>query len=302
VAVSLSPDENFIASVADHRVSVYSRAGDLLWRNETYPDVRSVGIFSGGLLAVAGSPGTIHAFNQTGFELWNYSAPGIGEIAFAPGNSDILAASEYTLLALHPSGNLLWKFYTGDEIRDIAVSGDGSSIAVGNQGGRLFLLDRNGKQLFAFTVGNWVNAVSLSEDGALVAAGGTDRKLYLFERSGRLLFSSTTGSSVKSVAISADGSALAAVSDMVYYYDLRQVPSGETTSSTPPPPTTAPAAPPTPAGTTAPPPERTIESPPPTEAIPEETTTPESGPEAPALIAAGIGCLCFMMNRRAGRK
>jgi outer membrane protein assembly factor BamB len=292
-ALSLSPDENFIASVADHRVSVYSRGGELLWRNQSYPDVESVGISSAGLLTVAGSPGTIHAFNQSGFELWNYSAPGIGEIILSPENSDILAASEYTLLALHPSGNLLWKFYTGDEIRDIAVSGDGSSIAAGNQGGRLFLLDRNGEQVFTSTVGNWVNAVSLSEDGALVAAGGTDRKVYLFERSGRQLLSSTTGSSVKSVAISADGSALAAVSDRVYYYDLREVP-GETTP-VPSPVTTAP---PAVATTTTKAPSATIPETTATMTAPAGTTPTQAASGPLHLIAPAAISLWFALKRR----
>ncbi|MDD1664329.1 MAG: PQQ-like beta-propeller repeat protein [Methanomicrobiales archaeon] len=292
--ISLSPDENFVASVADGRVSVYTRGGELVWRNDTYPDVQYVGVSPGGLLTVAGSPDTIHAYNQSGFELWNYTAPGIGEIIVSPENSDIIASSDYTLLSLHPSGNLLWKYYTGSEILDIGISGDGSTIAAGNQGGQVCLLDANGKLIWSYTAGNWIDAVSLSGDGSLIAAGGIDRKIYLFERSGGLLWDYTAGGQVKSVAISSDGSGLVAGADMVYYFSLR--PSSPT--GTPTPQATSPAQVHTPVPP-APPTPKTVErtpSPLPSEPIPVETT-PESGSESLAFIALCIGSLCFFRRR-----
>jgi WD40 repeat protein len=299
--LSLSPDENFVASVAQGIISVYSRGGDILWRNDTYPDVRYVAISPRGILTVAGGKDTIHAFNQTGFELWNYTSPGIHGVRLSL-DSNIIAASEYTLLCLHPSGNLLWKFYTGDQIRDFAISRDGSSVAAGNQAGRLVLLDRNGKEVFSAQLGNWVNAVSVSGDGALIAAGNTDRKVYLFDRSGQQLFSYTTGSIVKDAAISSDGSALAATADMVYYFDLASTSPAEITPTgqppvTPPPATTA--LPPAPATTpaSAPVTEAIPEGLPPTEAPPEEPPTTEAGSVSLAVLALGIGAVWFVKRR-----
>lgn len=290
--ISLSPDENFIASVADGRVSVYTRGGELVWRNYTYPDVQYVGISSAALLTVAGSPDTIHAFNQSGFELWNYTAPGIRKIIVSPENSDIIAASDYTILSLHPSGNLLWRYYTGSEIRDIAISGDGSTIAAGNQGGQVCLLDENGKLLWSYTAGNWIDAVSLSGDGSLIAAGGIDRKVYLFEKSGGLLWNYTTGGQVKSVAISSEGSGLAAGADMVYYFSLRpnppagsptpQVRSTEQVTA----PVSFPANPVGGATTVLPP-----------ATVPVPVTTPRSASGVPAFIAPCIIILYFIRRR-----
>jgi WD40 repeat protein len=291
--LSLAPDENFVAAVAGGRVSVYTRGGDVLWRNGTYPDVQFVAISSGGLLTVAGGTETIHAFNQTGFELWNYTAPGIAGVRISPADSDIIAASDYSLLCLHPSGNLLWKNYTGDEIRDFAISGDGSSIAAGNQGGRLVLLDRNGKEVFTTRIGNWVNAVSLTRDGSLVAAGGTDRNVYLFDRAGTQIFSDTTGSIVSGVAISADGSGLAAGSNMVYYYNLRATPPSETPPAPPALITAAPAATvttPAPAAGTTPVPTTAI--------APEETPAPGAGSGSLAVLALAIVSLYGIIGRR----
>jgi WD40 repeat protein len=294
--LALSPDENFIAAVAGGQVSVYTRGGELVWKNSTYPDVEFAGISAGGLLTVAGSPGVVHAFNQSGFELWNYSTPGVREVIVSPENSDILVASDYIILSLHPSGNLLWKFYTGDEIRDIAVSGDGSSVAAGNQGGRLVLLDRDGNLVWSFTGGNWINAVSVSGDGALVAAGGIDRKIYLFDRSGRQIFSYTAGSIVNGVAISSDGTALAAGADMVYYFNLREIPPPGETPTAPPPPVTVTHTPP--ATTPVPSPGSPRGTPPPSPAVPAATTIrePESGLVAVAAIA--IVVLGYSMNKR----
>jgi WD40 repeat protein len=295
--LALSPDENFVASVADGRVSIYTRGGDLVWQNSTYTDVKVVGISRDGLLTVAGSPDVIHAYNQTGYEIWNYSAPGIRSVLVSPGNSDIIAVSDYMVLSLHPSGNLLWKFYTGDEVRDIALSADGSSIAAGNQGGRLVLLDRDGNLVWSFTAGNWINAVSLSRDGSLVAAGGIDRNVYLFDRSGRQIFTYTTLRIVQCVAVSPDGSALAASSDRVYYFDLGPGGAGETPTipsltATAPPATPAPASTPTP-----PAPMETPGGSVPATTAPATTETPRSGSEYTALAAAGIAGLGYILRR-----
>jgi WD40 repeat protein len=292
--LSLSPDENYVASVAQGLVSVYTRGGDVVWRNDTYQDVKYVGISLNGLLTVAaGTDNIIHAYNQTGFELWNYTTPGIHGIRLSPADSNIIASSDYTLVCLHPSGKLLWKFYTGDQIRDYAISRDGSSVAAGTQGGRLVLVDRNGKEVFSSQLGNWVNAVSLSRDGSLVAAGSTDRSVYLFDRKGQLLFSDLTGSIVRSVALSSDGSAMAAASDMVYYYDLKGSPPTVSTAATPtpvvamPPPAAMTTRPVVPTGT---PPV----TPTPTEAVPGETPTPESGSGPLAVLALGLGAVWIL--------
>jgi WD40 repeat protein len=290
--IALSPDENFVASVADGRVSVYTRGGELVWRNDTYRNVQCVGISAAGLLTIAGSQDAIHAFNQSGFELWNYTAPGIREIIVSPENSDIIAASDYTILSLHPSGNLLWRYYTGSEIRDIALSGDGSTIAAGNQGARIILLDENGRLLWSYTAGNWIDGVSLSGDGSLVAAGGIDRKVYLFEKSGRLLWTYTAGGQVKSVAISSDGSGLAAGADRVYYFTLTGSSPGTTPPSvTTPAQTTVPA-------TTAPAPTNPVEGAPP---VSPSMTVPVQTPRAAsgqlAVLALGILFLGLPLKR-----
>lgn len=293
--IALSPDDDFVASVADGRVSVYTRGGDLVWRNSTYRDVEFVGISPGRLLTVAASDEVLHAFNQTGFELWNETAPGISEVLVSPADSDIIVASDYTVLSFHPSGNLLWRFYTGDEIRDIAISEDGSTVAAGNQGGRLLLLDQNGRELWSFTVGNWANAVSLSGDGSLVAAGGIDRKVYLFDRSGRQLFNYTTGGIVQGVAVSSDGSALAAAADMVYYFDLRQPAPGETTPVPTPVTTTFPAPSPSAPVPTPSVPSETTTTPSPT--LPAETTPRETAWGPAVLVAPGMVILWFALKR-----
>ena len=294
-ALTLSPDENFVASVADGRVTVYTNGGELVWRNYTYPDIRFAGIGPAGLLTIAGSPGVIHAFNQSGFELWNYTSPGISQVIVSPANSEIIAASDYTVLSLHPSGNLLWKFYTGSEIRDLAISGDGTRIAAGTQGGKVFLLDGDGNLLWSYMAGNWINTVSLSGDGSLVAAGGIDRNVYLFDRSGNLLWSYTTGGQVEGVALSSDGSGLAAGSDRVYYFSLRPImtPVPSLPAATSPGQTILPVTPP-PSTTN---PGREAAPLPPPATIPVQATTPGSAPGPLALIAFGFLSILFGMRR-----
>ena len=155
-----------VESPAEGRVTVYTRGGEQVWRNYTYPDIKYVGISATGLLTVAGSPDTIHAFNQSGFELWNYTAPGISQVIVTPGNSDIVAASDYTILSLHPSGNLLWSYSTGSEIRDIALSGDGTLIAAcGSQIVQIDIHERTFRILAQAPAG--VECIALASDGRL---------------------------------------------------------------------------------------------------------------------------------------
>jgi WD40 repeat protein len=222
--ISLSPDEHFIASVADNCVLVFGRDGQLLGK-ACYPGMHSAAISNNGM-TVAGTFDSIMALSYRGSELWRYPAPGIEEVAISQ-TFESVAVSDYTLLFLNSSGNLLWQYMTSNTIRDLRISSDASSIAAGNQAGDLYLFNRTGGLLWKKNLGNWINAVSLSSDGSLIAAGGLDRKVHLFDRDGALLWEYSTESPVEGIALSSDGSFLVAGTDdgNISLFDLRGIQS-----------------------------------------------------------------------------
>jgi len=277
--IALSPDENYIATVAESEVSLYTPEGQLLWRKYN-PGSKSVAVSSNGLMTVAsGGRGTI-AYNQSGFQLWTSAGSGDNLVITIP-DSNIITTSQYTLYFLHPSGLYLWKSLTSNIIRDFSSTPDGSYIVVGNEAGNIYLFNKSGNVLWKYNAGDWINSVSISPDGSIIAAGGNNKKLYVFNRDGRLLWDYATEGLVKSVVISADGSSLVAGSDRIYYFSLQPIQSSSLATPEI-----------TPTRTQA---VETITLP--STTGPMETPTQKSGLRFSVLIALGISFVWIILRR-----
>jgi WD40 repeat protein len=74
----------------------------------------------------------------------------------------------------------LWSHETGGLVRGVSVSADGSHVAAGSNGGRVYLFDRSGL-LWSHQTGGAVWGVSVSADGKYMAAGSADGKVYFFQ-------------------------------------------------------------------------------------------------------------------------
>jgi WD40 repeat protein len=118
-----------------------------------------------------------------------------------------------------------WSFPLSVSIGDLAISGDGRRIVVGDQGSHLRLFDRNGgTPVWTYTVElEQFNSVDISRDGLAIVAACTDAKVYFFQcDSGTPAWVfDTQGSrgSVVDVAISSDGCYIA-VADYDHVYLL----------------------------------------------------------------------------------
>jgi outer membrane protein assembly factor BamB len=145
--------------------------------------------------------------------LWIYKTDGkVFGVRFSPDNSLIAAGSGLgSLYILDRSGNCLWSYKTGDEIRNaISYSADSSIIAVGSFDKKVYLFNRLGELQWNYKTGDRVSSVIISADGSIIAVGSEDGKLYLLDRSGELLWCKKLGDSVGGVSLSADGSIIAA--------------------------------------------------------------------------------------------
>ncbi|MBP2110603.1 ABC transporter permease subunit [Paenibacillus silagei] len=114
------------------------------------------------------------------------------------------------LAPLNVSAQAPWSSEGAEEITSIAVSADGSRVAMGSHGSKAAVFDQEGRVLFEVEAGNVVNAVDLLEDGTLLAASD-DRHLYAYGPDGHLLWDRDFKHQVKSVSASSDGALVTAV-------------------------------------------------------------------------------------------
>ena len=107
-------------------------------------------------------------------------------------------------------GNLLWAFETGGYVGSVAITPDGSRVAVGSTDdsdvGNAYLFDGGGNLIWSFETVGEVTSVAISPDGSQVAMGSHDGNAYLLGGGGNLLSSIETRLFARSTAVTADGS------------------------------------------------------------------------------------------------
>lgn len=128
----------------------------------------------------------------------SYETPGVN----ASRRATVVAGSSNGYVYVYDeAGGLLWSYSTGADVASVAVSSDGSYIAVGSLGNKLFLFARPGKLLWEKTVpissgygGGWMGeeskSVAISAHGEYVVAACTD-SLYVYKKDGALRWSHT---------------------------------------------------------------------------------------------------------------
>jgi hypothetical protein len=80
------------------------------------------------------------------------------------------------------TGDLLWRYATGDEVWDVSISADGNYIAVGSKDYTVYFFDSSGSLLGEYKADYYVSAVSTSVDGDFTAAGSYDNNVYFFKK------------------------------------------------------------------------------------------------------------------------
>lgn len=108
----------------------------------------------------------------------------------------------------------LWSSSTGDEIKSIATSSDGSHTVFGSANGKIYLFNSSGSLLWSYQTNDSVFSVDISSNDNYIAAGtggysyssGWYGEVYLFDKSSSTpLWSYKAGDRVNSVSISQGG-------------------------------------------------------------------------------------------------
>jgi hypothetical protein len=146
------------------------------------------------------------------YPAWNYpTGSEIREIAVSPdGTHFAVGSTDHTVYGFTREGKLLWSYMTGDVVNSVAIASHGQYVAAGSQDKKVYYFTREGRLLWSFPANDVVKSVAVSADGQLVVAGSRDRTVMVFSVEGTPLWSFTTGSYVDAVAVSADGKYVAA--------------------------------------------------------------------------------------------
>jgi ABC-type sugar transport system permease subunit/outer membrane protein assembly factor BamB len=127
-------------------VYIYNRNGDLLLESFIGYDVHSVAVTANGARIIAGCrDGKAYYINGA-------------------------------------NGDIIWSYETGGEVQSVALAADDGSILIGADDGRAYLVDAEGQLLQTIQQDDDVLAVAISGDGSLIALGTVDNKGLVYDR------------------------------------------------------------------------------------------------------------------------
>lgn len=215
-------------------------------------------------------------------------------IAFTSDGSTIYTAGGKRVSSHAKDGTLNWqRMVTTADITSLACSGDGRTVVVGCQDGKVYALDMRGIAHTEYKTGGWVNAIGLSQDGTLIAAGSVDRSLTLLTRNGEVqrILKTTSIIQPRSIVISNDKSYLVYADQSTinaYYIEPEVFIADETATPRPTTFRTTPA-------TTAVPAMTTIETV--VTEIPVQTTATQKSPVSLVTVAGAVAAVLALMRR-----
>ena len=160
---------------------------------------------------------TVHGEEDNYNFLWSYDTNSwIGSVAVSSNGSFIAVGSNDAVYLFNKEGNILWSNTTVGIVNGVSISSNGSNILIGSTDNYIYFFETNGSLLWSYKLSYYVNAVSLTPDGSFIVAGTEASDVYLFNKEGDLLWVSSVKEDINSIAISPDGLYIAVGTDNGY--------------------------------------------------------------------------------------
>jgi hypothetical protein len=231
VAAGCCADEGSAYAAVGGRGEVWWLAPDLMTRWER--SVPAAGLAAaldpfGRCLAVADAGGNLSLFDRRGRQLSRVQTPRpLCHLAFVPEAPRLLGGADLGLLAcFDPAGDCLWREGLVAHIGALAVTGDGSRIALAcfSEGLRFYSLA--GRKEGSFAPPEPCRLVALTYDGGRLLAGGLGNRLWLLTREGGMLETLTLDGPAAGLALAPLGewAAVALADGRILGLDLRAAP------------------------------------------------------------------------------
>jgi len=204
--MTITPDGTYIGGSVSNVYGMVYKDGRPIWDYRTEGKVNDVSITPDGqTLAIASSDNNVYLI-RSGLLLWKYDAKmPVISVAVTPDSSYLVCGT----------GSLESK--EGDAPKDY----------------RIYLFDGNGKLLWDQKIGYTITSVAITPDGSYIAVGAWDKKVHIFSKTGGHLREFKTEGNVWSVSITPDGkNVVAGSTDMyVYFLDVESMPTPEKSPS-----------------------------------------------------------------------
>jgi hypothetical protein len=217
ITAACCADDGSAGAGAGARGEVWWLAPDLTVRWERSVDAPAV---SAGLdafgqyLAVSDRGGHVHVFDRLGRPVSRVQCPRpLCHLSFTP--TGFVGSADYGLVASFDlSGRWLWRDGPVAHLGSLAVSGDGSQVALACFSEGILRYDGQGKKLGRLPVPEPCRLVAMSYDGRLLLVGGLAGRLLLLETSGGTLVNDLLDRPLAALALAALGdSAVVALAD-----------------------------------------------------------------------------------------
>lgn len=189
-AAACSDDGTALALVGQGG-EVWSLAPDLTTRWQRSVKARGSAVALDPLgqhVAVADGSGKLHLFDRHGGLVWCVDSPrALRHLAFIPERAALVGCADYGLVACFgPGGECLWREGLVANIGALAVTGDGSTVALAcfSEGLCCYALDARKPRRVPDAAP--CRLVALSYTGDAILTAGLDNRLRLRDRSGQL--------------------------------------------------------------------------------------------------------------------
>ncbi len=206
-----APDGSLLATAAGLDATLRGPAFDPLATYRATAVVEAVAVGAGGgQTAIGTRDGTLTLLDREGRPVTGQKMDGpVAALGFSDGGA-LAVSIPGALLFLDGRLRETWRFPVS-ETSALAVSGDGSRVAVGDPDGRIRAVDRRGAVTFDRTLDppRKVEALAISTNGSLLlAAAGSE--VVAFRSDGALLWRQAFFQPVEALALSRDGARAAA--------------------------------------------------------------------------------------------
>jgi ABC-type sugar transport system permease subunit len=220
--VAVSADGTHVAAASeDRQVYLFDGTGQELWRYRGQQTFTSVAITADGSTIVAGGEDRrVNALDAAGTPLWQVTTPDqITEIAIygtQRGFRVVAGRRDSRVMLLGGDGATLWETTLDYPIRGLAVTRNGSRIAVGAaagttgavSNGEIALLDgATGRTLWRQATESGVGGAGIDAEGTLVVAGTRDGTLWVLDANGKRVQQVSSGGEVRDLSVTRDGTA-----------------------------------------------------------------------------------------------
>ncbi|MFV2044348.1 MAG: PQQ-binding-like beta-propeller repeat protein [Anaerolineales bacterium] len=147
------------------------------------------------------------AVNPSGSILWSFPAQGrVNSPLVAEDGTIYVTSADGNLYAVSPGGTQKWRFSTGGWMTASPAIGLDGNVIVGSSDGKLYAIRPDGTLRWSYNIGSWVQSSPAIGASGNVYVGSSTSHIYAFSPDGNLLWSYQTGSYIDAApAIAPDG-------------------------------------------------------------------------------------------------